>query len=140
MPTDEIRTIRIDGAADLAFVDGLLDELDRLWAAVPRVPEEDRLLFGLAVSEIATNIVEHSPPGTRIDALVSAAPSALSAELRDTAAPAHIDLAGAAMPGADAESGRGLALSRTVLDELEHTGSDAGNAWRMVRIIRPASA
>ena len=140
MPTDETRAIRVEGSADLAFVDSLLDEVDRLWEKAPAVPDDDRLLFALAVSEIATNIVEHSPPGTRIDALVSAAPSALSAELRDTAAPAHIDLAGAAMPDANAESGRGLALSRTVLDELEHTGSDTGNAWRMVRIIRPASA
>lgn len=139
MPTDEIRTIRIDGAADLAFVDGLLDELDRLWAATPSIPEVDRLLFGLAVSEIATNIVEHSPPDTRIDALVSAAPGTLTAVLRDTAQRARVDLAGATMPSADAESGRGLALSSTVLDELEHIGSDTGNEWRMMRLIRPAS-
>ena len=135
MPTDASPSIRLDGSADLAFVDALLDDLDRLWDLAPGIADEDRLLFGLAVSEIATNIAEHSPTEARISAEVIASAGSLRAELRDTAPAARVDLS-TPMPGADAESGRGLALSTSVLDELRHETTGAGNVWTLVRQLR----
>ena len=138
MPASTFPTIRLDGSADLASVDALLDELDRLWELAPGIGDEDRLLFGLAVSEIATNIAEYSPAATRVSAVVSASSDALRAEIRDTAPPADIEVTGV-MPDADAESGRGLPLAATVLDEFHHEVVSAGNAWTLVRILHLAA-
>jgi serine/threonine-protein kinase RsbW len=128
----------LEGRAELALVDRVLDELDRLWAQVPDVAAEDRTLFGLALSEIATNIAQHSA-GTEVvmRITVSVSDKALRAAIVDTAAPATIDWNGVAMPGEESESGRGLALAQTVLDEFHHSADESGNAWVLVR--RPSS-
>jgi serine/threonine-protein kinase RsbW len=42
------------------------------------------------------------------------------------------------MPGADAESGRGLALALAALDELRHE-TDDGNVWILRRERRPSA-
>lgn len=134
MAADDV-DIRLDGPARLALVDSALDALDAAWANAADVPDEDRTLFTLAVSEVATNMVQHSDGPTevtvRIDIRLSS--DALTATLVDTAPPASIDWHGVAMPDADSESGRGLALARAVLDEFTHTYDDTGNTWRLLR-------
>ena len=53
----EPRSVRVEGPADLELVDTILDRLDSLWPDAPRATDEDRMLFTLAVSEIATNVM-----------------------------------------------------------------------------------
>lgn len=134
MPADA-RTVHVDGPARLALVDRILDAVDTLCATEPGVSPDDRLAFTLAVSEVATNMVEHS--GDTSPVTVSADLRLDDAELRavlvDTAPPAAIDWHGVGMPDVDAESGRGLALARTVLDEFDHSYDDTGNTWILVR-------
>lgn len=134
MAADE-RTAHIDGPARLALVDSALDAVDTLCAEAGTVLSDDQTAFTLAVSEVATNMVQHSgdtsPVTVSVDLRLSA--DELRAVLVDTAPPASIDWHGVAMPDIDAESGRGLALARAVLDEFVHTYDERGNTWTLVR-------
>ncbi|MGX9346480.1 ATP-binding protein [Microbacterium sp. KNMS] len=124
---------RVEGRAEVAFVDAVLDALERIWSRA-EVADADRMLFGLAVSEIATNVVTHSPGDAevRVTAELEVGRTALTAIIRDTAWPVDIAWADVSMPGPDAESGRGLALAREALDVLDHH-VDHGNVWTLVR-------
>ena len=137
MPTE--RTARVEGIADAGLPDRVFEALESLWTSAPHVGEEDRTLFALAVSEIAANVVEHAEAREPIHVTVTltVGDDALGAVFTDSADPALIDLTRVSMPGADAESGRGLALALATLDELVHETTD-GNTWRLRRDIRPA--
>jgi serine/threonine-protein kinase RsbW len=134
--------LRIEGRADDDLIEEVHAGLDRLWRSDTGagVGEEDRTLFTLAVSEIATNIVEHArarePISVSVELTVDG--DALRATFTDDADPAIIDLRAVSMPGEDAESGRGLALAVATLDSLEHDGGSWGNVWRLARRLRPA--
>ncbi|MBT2483838.1 MULTISPECIES: ATP-binding protein [unclassified Microbacterium] len=130
----------IDGPAGLAMVDRALDQLDLLWARSPEVSAEDRTLFTLAVSEVATNVVQHNgtaPVTMTVD--VRVAGDVLCADITDSAPPASIEWRDVAMPDADSESGRGLALARAALDEFSHTFDEHGNTWTLRRHLTLAS-
>ncbi|PRI10366.1 ATP-binding protein [Leucobacter massiliensis] len=157
----EPRVLRLRGAAELSFVDRALDALDGLWAASPELPARERTLFALAVAETLTNIVEHGSGGgaaragsgepeveirLSVELDLGAVPRELRATIRDSAAPAAIDWGSVAMPGGEAESGRGLALARSVLDEFRHEpaaasapGAEAprGNTWVLGKRLGP---
>lgn len=127
--------IHLHGPARLALVDDALDALDSAWGDAPHIPAEDRTLFTLAVSEVLTNMVQHGDAPTevtlRVDIVI--AEDELRATMSDTAPPAPIDWHGVTMPGADSESGRGLALARAALDEFTHSYDDTGNVWHLRR-------
>lgn len=125
---------RIHGHADMALIDAVHDALEELWLEVPGVLEEDRLLFGLAVSEVVTNVVEHAAGDATPTVVVelSVEHERLLAVLSDDAEPALIRLGDVEMPGSDAESGRGLALALATLDELRHETGE-GNTWILRR-------
>lgn len=132
------RVVHVEYVAEAGLVDHVLNALDSLWSSDETVDEEDRGLFALAVGEIAANIVEHARGREPIQVSVrlSMSPDALEAVFTDTAEPALIDLSNVAMPGWDAESGRGLALAQKTLDELTHETHE-GNTWRLRRSISP---
>lgn len=137
----ETRSFHIDGPAGLALVDRALDELDRLWSEAAEVPTQDQVLFALALSEVTTNIAQHNEHADvvlSIDVRVTAEEA--RAYVRDSAPPAPIDWDAVTMPGEEAESGRGLALSQAALDEFTHTVTDLGNTWILVRRVDPARA
>ena len=130
----------VTGPAELALVDAVHDALDQIWRDVPGVTDEDRMLFALAVSEVATNVVEHAAGDERptVSIRLSADDTELVAVMSDDADPALIRLDEVTMPGADAESGRGLALALAALDELRHE-TDDGNVWILRRERRPSA-
>jgi serine/threonine-protein kinase RsbW len=136
MDADEFE-IHLGGPARLALVDAVLDALDAAWTDAPGVPDEDRTLFTLAVSEVVTNMVQHGegPTAVTVRAEIRLESGVLTATLIDTAPPASIDWHGISMPDENSESGRGLALSQSVLDEFTHTFDDTGNTWRLTRRI-----
>lgn len=127
----------VEGPADLGLVDALHAAFASLWSAVPEVSDEDRMLFELAVSEVATNVVEHAegPDHPLVSMRLEVDVTALTAVMTDDADPALIRLDEVSMPGTDAESGRGLALALAALDELVHEPGD-GNVWRLRRLRR----
>lgn len=138
MPIDGSPRVRVEGAAEPRFIDDVHDALERLWAAAPEVGDEDRLMFALAASEVATNIVTHASAGHPVDAAFEASVVAgtIEAAFTDNADPAPVSLLSATMPGTDAESGRGLALALGALDAFTHE-ADGGNVWRLRRTVRP---
>ncbi|WP_203581505.1 ATP-binding protein [Microbacterium hibisci] len=129
--------VRLEGLADATLIDRVHEALDELLAHTAGMDDEDATLFRLAVSEVATNVVAHALAREPVHVTVElgADDDSLSAVFTDTADPALIDLHTVSMPGADAESGRGLAIALAALDELQHE-TDAGNVWRLRRARR----
>lgn len=137
MSAETLAHALIEGPADLHLIDAVHSALESLWNAVPAVSEEDRMLFALAVSEVATNVVEHAqgPDHPEVRIRLEVDEEALTAVLTDDADPALIRLDQVTMPGEEAESGRGLALALANLDELVHELGE-GNTWRLRRLRR----
>lgn len=133
----EAGTARIIGPAAPALVDEVLDSLDALWSQSPHVGPADRTLFALAVSEVATNIVQHADAFAHaeisVDVALRVTADELLATIIDTAHPASIDWENISMPDQDSESGRGLAIATAALDVFEHSGGGAGNTWVLRR-------
>ncbi|WKN50264.1 ATP-binding protein [Nocardioides sp. Arc9.136] len=125
-------------------VDRAHQELELLWAEAPLVGDLDRMRFELAVIEVLANVVEHAygddredpadgahgARGVDLDLAVEA--DRLVAVLHDDGIRAELDLSRVSMPGEDAESGRGLALTLATVDELEYRREDGRNLWRLV--------
>jgi serine/threonine-protein kinase RsbW len=123
----------------LETVDLVHDMIAQLCDHEPATGPVDRIRFETAVIEVAANIVEHSvrtdPPhlGRRTFHLsVEGDASTLSATFTDDGRPVTIDFESISMPGADAESGRGLALALAAVDAVDYERSDAQNLWRIV--------
>ena len=109
--------------------------LQEVWTDHGDVDAADRMLFEVAVTEVAGNIAEHAPDGTPLDFTlhVSVRPDRIEAEFLDTGRRAEIDLAAAAMPSEMSESGRGLAMTLAAVDELVYRRDSNTNHWRIVR-------
>lgn len=92
-----------------------------------------------AAVEVLANIVEHAaridPPDAEVRQVhieVLATPGSLEAHFRDDGRPAEIDLGAVTMPGADAESGRGLAMALAAVDDLTYERVDGINRWSLM--------
>jgi serine/threonine-protein kinase RsbW len=124
---------RVDTLAVPETLNLLHDLLDRVRDEHPDVEATDLMLFETAVIEIANNVVEHGrPPGTiRYSFTLEVGSDELLGHLRDGGPP--LEGPERAMPGTDSENGRGLALARVALDDLEYERVDDHNEWTMVR-------
>jgi len=95
--------------------------LERLRAATGRKPNDRALvLFETALGEIGGNVLTHGrPPGTKVPVQYRLRfdHGIVEATLSDSGAPVHEHLA-REMPDLDSEAGRGLAMARSLLDEL----------------------
>lgn len=114
------------GVLDTVTGSTTLDEIgaviDRTWSAHGHVPEEVRTQVAIAVDEIGANILEHAARGrpVRLRMVVLVLPDEVRVNFIDDGSPVEVELDSAAMPGEMAESGRGLALARAVLDRLHY--------------------
>ncbi len=124
---------RVDTLAVPETLNLLHDLLDRVRVEHPELESTDVMLFETAVIEIANNVVEHGrPPGTiRYSFVLDVDSDKLLGHLSDGGPP----LAGAerSMPDITSENGRGLALARVALDDLEYERVGDHNEWTMVR-------
>lgn len=127
------------GAAEIGFVEQVLDAVEDLCNETHNLSEEDRLFFSLAISEIATNIVTHcdQDAGVTVRADLVVDQESLRAQFHDDARPAEVPVADAVMPEEMAESGRGMTIATRALDQLSHEFND-GHVWTLVRNRRPA--
>lgn len=108
-----------------------MDGLDALWALHCDVPQGIRMQVGIAGSEIAANIVEHSG-ATVVTVSMHVAASQIHLHFTDDGQAADVDLAAVLMPDAFAERGRGLALAKATLDFLAYRRDQLGNHWMLV--------
>jgi serine/threonine-protein kinase RsbW len=117
-------------------LDILHESVARLREATGRA-EDDRplMLFETALGEIGGNVLTHGrPPGTErpIEYTLRYDHGTVVASLTDSGATVHEHL-GREMPGHHSESGRGLAMARTLLDELGYERDGEINRWRLVK-------
>jgi serine/threonine-protein kinase RsbW len=93
------------------------------------------LLFETALGEIGSNVLTHGrPTGTEqpVGYRLTFAHGIVEASLTDSGAPVHEHL-GREMPGHESEAGRGLAIARSLLDELGYERDGDLNRWRLVK-------
>ena len=131
--TEPVSTVGRRGVvAAPAFLDMLHDMLAELWGRAPDVDDQDRMMFELAVVEIAGNIVEHAAPRpVRCAVDLAVHDDRLEATFHDTGDDAGVDVAAASLPDAMAETGRGLAMVRAAVDEVRHERVADGNRWTL---------
>ncbi|WP_238994581.1 ATP-binding protein [Mycolicibacterium chubuense] len=122
----------VTGSETLAEIQGTLD----LALANEDVSEYAKMCIELAVSEIGTNIIEHSGDGepVRLRMVVEVQPDAIAVTFTDDGHPAPIDLSSVSMPDEASEGGRGLAIAHRVLDELSYSRDRDGNHWTLKRL------
>ena len=110
--------------------------IDRLRAVTGReLDDVSLLLFETALGEIGSNVLTHGrPAGTEppVDYRLKLSNGVLEASLTDFGAPVHEHLA-RQMPGHESEAGRGLAMARSLLDELGYERVGDLNRWRLVK-------
>jgi len=128
-------TWSVIGQAGLEWLTQIGETLAQIWEVVPGVPEDDRLMFEVAVFEVAGNMVEHSVPApTWYHFELDVNRSRLRAVLRDNAGRTTVPLQAARMPDEMADGGRGLPLAKSALDILEYDAAE-GNCWTLVRLL-----
>ncbi|HKV89106.1 MAG TPA: ATP-binding protein [Candidatus Dormibacteraeota bacterium] len=126
--------------ADLTGLDEALQTLHRSIellrvAAGPSIDEDAVMRFETALGEIGANVLTHGRRGAGED------PIAYSLRLEGRKAhasfvdrgPAVRDQLARAMPDAESEQGRGLAMARALLDELGYRREGDVNTWRLVK-------
>lgn len=122
-----------------AIPDGLTELHELLEGVSAEHPSLDPmafLMFETAVTEIANNVIEHGRPqgGVRWKFSIAVDDDRLTATLSDSGQVFTGSLDGA-MPDELAEGGRGLALAKSLLDELTYERADGENRWRLVRVV-----
>lgn len=114
-----------------------LEDLHTLLAQVAEehqdVAPADLMLFETAVIEIAANVVEHGGEGTTWTFVLAVTTTQLRGTLADNGTRFDGELDAALPDDPLAESGRGLSLARSTLDELTYERVGDTNRWLMVR-------
>jgi serine/threonine-protein kinase RsbW len=116
-----------------ARLDAVHETMDRFWRQLGEAAADDwKMLFELAVCEIAANIVEHA----RADVMefgIGLDGDRVVAEFSDTGRPYRRPSHPAQVSQEGDERGRGLVLARKVLDELRYQRTGPTNRWRLVK-------
>jgi serine/threonine-protein kinase RsbW len=128
----------LNWAAPPDDVNAVHDFLESIWSHFPEVDSTDRMIFETAIVELASNVIEHAAPwqgGVSCVLHVQIVDNALRAELRDTAQAGAFRLSDRAMPGAEAESGRGLALIQAMVDSVSFERTGEFNLWTITKSL-----
>ena len=118
-------------------LDRIQSFLNELWANYPDLPELLTMDVTVAASEIASNIIEHSAAGqpVRVRMEVRLMPEQVEIDFTDDGDPVSVDLDQVLLPDDLADRGRGLAIAKSVLDELSYRRDTSGNTnhWTLTR-------
>ena len=131
---------RFEFRASLADLDEGLDVLhesiERLRLSTGRSADDFPLiLFETALGEIGGNVLTHGRPrGTTrpVEYELLLDDDEVVASLIDFGPPVHEHI-GRQMPGHENEDGRGIAMARSLLDELGYERDGDVNRWRLVK-------
>lgn len=130
MSSPTLRTVACPDA-----LDQIEDVLAGLWTRHPHVPEDIRMRLGIAVNEIAANIIEHATAAVgrlvRLQMWAHVRDNEVLITLTDDGMPLSADLPSDDMPDELAERGRGLPLARAVLNRLNYHRADELNHWEL---------
>lgn len=117
-----------------AALTAVAEALDAAWSACSWVPEPIRRQVRIAVDEIAANIVEHAARGRAVpmEMQLQVLPDRVQILFTDQGDPAPVDIDRAEMPDELAERGRGLAMAKAALAQLDYCHSGDCNQWTLV--------
>jgi serine/threonine-protein kinase RsbW len=111
--------------------------LAAVWQSAPGIQVEDRFRFETAIIELAANVIRYAAKNRDVTCVlaVDTSPERIEAVLEDTGDEADVDIAGRKMPDPEelAESGRGIALVKALVDELHYDRDNGTNRWRISR-------
>ena len=118
----------------------VLDEIEHavaaLWEQYPRVPRDVRIGLGIAVAEIAANIIEHATKGldrpVQLEMGAHVRDHDVLIDFTDDGIPTLVDLTTLETPHELDEGGRGLLLAQAVLDQLTYQRAEGVNHWTLV--------
>ncbi len=117
-------------------LDVLHQSVERLRRATGRHADDLAvILFETALAEIGGNVLTHGRPrGTTrpVEYSLRLDDDEIVASLTDSGPPVHEHL-GREMPSLEREDGRGLAIARSLLDELGYERDGDLNRWRLVK-------
>lgn len=121
--------------AEPALFDQTESALAHIWSQRPQVPAAIRQQVSIALGEVLGNIVEHGLDGVdhpvHVEMEIAVSSHQLVITVTDDGDDPGIDLDAVAMPDWDAESGRGLAMAKAVLESFTYHRGDDGNHWRL---------
>jgi serine/threonine-protein kinase RsbW len=110
--------------------------VERLRAAAGRAADDvGVMLFETALGEIGSNVLTHGrPAGTDVpvDYALQLRDGVVVASLTDSGPPVYEHLQ-RDMPAAESEGGRGLAIARSLLDQLGYERDGDRNRWLLVK-------
>lgn len=125
------------GPAAEDAIETVHNDLDSLWLDVPFVNDVDQMTFTTAVIESASNIVQHAQPAGERDVELgvetTVQPALLQARVSAYYAKPPFGPLEPAIPGEDAESGRGLALIEALVTTVTFERQDGTNTWVLSR-------
>lgn len=128
----EFRAYLIELESGLELIHRSVDDLRH---RTGRPDDRALLLFEIALGEIGGNVLTHGRPvGTdhQIEYVLSYDGGSVEATFTDSGPAAHEHLS-REMPGHESENGRGLAMARSILDELGYERAGNVNRWRLVK-------
>ncbi|HWJ81156.1 MAG TPA: ATP-binding protein [Nocardioides sp.] len=132
--TGEPTHYELGGFAIPEGLEDLHDLLNRVSAEHSAIDPMAFMLFETAVTEIANNVIEHGRPEGKVrwQFAIDVTERRLEATLSDSGEVFTGSL-DADMPDVLAEGGRGLALARSMLDELTYERIEGVNVWHLAR-------
>ena len=124
----------LSGFAIPEGLEELHEMLHRVSTEHPAVDPTSFMLFETAVTEIANNVIEHGKPEgeVRWRFAIDVTSDQLAATLSDNGQTFTGSL-DTEMPDVLAEGGRGLALARSMVDQLTYERNDGVNLWHLSR-------
>ncbi|WP_461186593.1 ATP-binding protein [Arthrobacter sp. Z4-13] len=135
--TDVLASRSFRGPAAEDAIESVHDDMDSLWLDVPFVQDMDQMTFTTAVIESASNIVQHAEPAgeepVELGVDITVQPTLLQARVSAYYAKPPFGPMEPAVPGEDAESGRGLALIEALVSTVTFERQDGTNTWFLSR-------
>jgi len=115
----------------ITSIESVCEGLSELWRCHPGVGSLDRMALETALIELATNVVRSAPDdGPRqVEVQLAVTPREVRAEVTDQGPEFRGHLDHFALPGAYAESGRGMAVIDALMDVFEYDRIPAPNRW-----------
>ena len=131
--TEVLASRSFRGPAAEAAMEAVHTDRDSLWLDVPFVNDVDQMTFTTAVIESTSNIVQHAQPAgdreVELGVETTVQPALLQARVSAYYAKPPFGPMEPAVPGEDAESGRGLALIEALVTTVTFERQDGTNTW-----------
>ncbi|MCL1897345.1 MAG: ATP-binding protein [Micrococcales bacterium] len=132
----EDKSYVLKGLASPDQLDNVHDLLEQAAGEHPSINPMDVKLFETAILELANNVIQYGRPVGKVqwEVTIRVSHDHIEADLDDTGQ-SFVPTEGSAMPDEDAEGGRGLAIAKAVVDQMEYQRIGDKNHWHMVRLL-----